>query len=200
VRKDGSCFWRSGFSSPQRGEGGGVRGFVKIFRDLTEHRRVDEALREGDMRLRAALAAADMGTWLWQVPTDKQSVDENLHHLIGAPPGRMVRSLDDFLTFIHPDDRAAVKESFLRSVREGAGLLVDFRVVGPDGSVRWLRDKGEAFRDGQGRVQYLTGACVGITDREEMEDALREANPHKDEFLAMLGHELRNPFAPCGGS
>jgi len=196
VRKDGSRFWASGFSSARRGEDGRLLGFVKILRDLTERRQASEALREGDLRLRAALAAADMGTWLWQVPTDKQTLDVNLHRLMGLTGGGTVHGLEGFLALIHPDDQETVRRAFLRSVRDGSSLLVEFRVVRPDGSVRWLRDKGEAFKDTEGRVEYLTGACVDITDRRKMEDALREADRRKDEFLAMLGHELRNPLAP----
>jgi PAS domain S-box-containing protein len=196
VRKDGSRFWGSGFSSARKGQGGELLGFVKILRDLTEREQALHALHESELRLQAALAAADMGTWLWQVPTDKQTLDKNLHTLLGITGGRTVHNLEDFLTFIHPDDRAQVREAFLRSVREGTALLVDFRVPWPDGTVRWLRDKGEAFRDSQGHVEYLTGACVDITDHKHMEEELREANRRKDEFLAMLGHELRNPLAP----
>src|SRR4051812_32747138 len=134
VRKDGSRFWASGFSAARRGAGGELLGFVKIFRDLTERERAHQALRESELRLRAALAAADMGTWLWQVPADKQTLDESLHRLMGLAGGRTVHGLEDFLTLIHPDDRDAVREAFLRSVRDGAGPLVEVRGTRPDGS------------------------------------------------------------------
>src|SRR5205085_10523722 len=110
-----------------------------------------------------------MGTWLWQVPTDKQTLDENLHRLMGAAGGRTIHTLDDFLGLIHADDREAVREPFGRSTREGSPLRVELRVVWPDGRVRWLRDTGEAFKDAEGRIKYLTGACVDITDRRMME-------------------------------
>jgi two-component system CheB/CheR fusion protein len=62
--------------------------------------------------------------------------------------------------------------------------------------VRWLKDQGKVFPDERRRPGYMTGACVDITERKRMEEALREADRRKDEFLAMLGHELRNPLAP----
>ena len=62
VRKGGGRFWASGFSSARRGQGGALTGFVKVFRDLTDRQKAQEALREGDMRLRAALAAASTAT------------------------------------------------------------------------------------------------------------------------------------------
>ncbi len=196
VRKDGSRFWAAGFSSARRNDGGQLVGFIKIVRDLTERERSLRAMRESELRLRAALAAADMGTWLWQVPTDKQTLDEGLHRLLGVTGGRTVHDLEDFLTLAHPDDRQAVRDAFQRSARDGTSLQIDFRIIRPDGSVRWIHDRGEAFRDGAGRVEYLTGACVDVTERRQLEEELREANRCKDEFLAMLGHELRNPLAP----
>jgi PAS domain S-box-containing protein len=203
VRKDGSRFWASGVSTAMRGEAGELLGFIKIFRDLTESKAAQDALREKELRLRAALAAGRMGTWHWDVPANRQTLDENLHRLVGLPPGRVVRTLEDFLEVIHPDDRAAVAEGFRRSVEEGADLDVEFRVAWPDGSVRWLKDQGDVFHGQDGKPLYLTGACVDITDRKHLEQELRrradelaEANRRKDEFLAMLGHELRNPLAP----
>ena len=202
VRKGGGRFWAGGFSSARRGDGGALTGFVKIFRDLTERERAHQALRESELRLRAALAAADMGTWLWQVPTDKQTLDENLHRLIGAPEGRSVADLEHFLTFIHEDDRAATREAFLRSAREGCPLLAEFRVPRPGGSVRWLRDKGEAFKDADGRVQYLTGACVDVTERRSggrlrVEDELREGGARLAAELSAM-RSLQEVSTPHG--
>jgi two-component system CheB/CheR fusion protein len=176
IRRDSSRLWASGVSTCLRDEDGGLRGFVKIFRDLTERRQAQEALQEREYRLRVALAAARMGTWLWHIPRDSQTTDEGLQRLFGLPPQESVSNLEGFLERIHPQDRAAVAEAFQRSVREGASLNVEFRVVWPDGTVRWLRDQGAVFHDPQGQPLYLAGACVDLTERRELEEALRRAH------------------------
>ena len=97
---------------------------------------------------------------------------------------------------VHADDRARVVEACRRSAEQGADFEEEFRVVRPDGSVRWLFDKGKTMVDGDGRPHSMAGACVDVTERREKEEALRAADRQKDEFLGMLAHELRNPLAP----
>jgi two-component system CheB/CheR fusion protein len=199
VRKDGSRFWASGTTTALWDEREGLSGFVKIFRDLTERKAAADALLEKDLRLRAALAAARMGTWHWDIAANRQRLDESLHRLMGLPSDRVVNTLEEFLEVVHADDRSAVARAFRRSVEQGVPLNVEFRVVWPDGSVHWLKDQGEVLPGPDGRPRFLTGACVDITDRRQMEEDLRQADRRKDEFLAMLGHELRNPLAPLRG-
>ncbi|XXX72494.1 PAS domain-containing protein [Sorangium sp. So ce134] len=203
LRKDGSRVWCSGIMTPLRDEANRLRGFAKVVRDQTERHLADLALRESEQRLRVALDAARMGTWLWNIAEDGQTLDASLRRLMGAAPDRAVRTLDDFIQLIHPEDQPAVRGAFEAALREGAELTVEFRVVGPDGSVRWLRDQGTILRDARGSPVAMTGACVDITERRLLEDALQqraeqlaEADRRKDEFLAMLAHELRNPLAP----
>jgi PAS domain S-box-containing protein len=199
VRKDGSRFWASGTTTALRDAAGGLRGFAKIFRDLTERKAAEDALREKDLRLRAALAAGRMGTWHWDIAADRQNLDESLSRLLGLPPEHTAGTLHEFLQVVHAGDREAVAAAFRRSVERGDSLNVEFRVLRPAGGIRWLKDQGDVVRDADGRPLYLTGACVDITDRKALEEELREAGRRKDEFLAMLGHELRNPLAPLRG-
>ncbi len=194
VSKQGQRFWASGATTALRDESGNPRGFVKILRDLTERRQAEERLRESEERLRVALAAGRMGTWRWRIPQDEQVLDDGLRRLMGLPPGQDVLSLEGFLSRIHAGDRDRVRAEFERCRDEGAALNVEFRVTWPDGSVHWLKDQGETLRGPDG--PFMTGAAVDITDRKQMEDELRDADRRKDEFLAMLGHELRNPLAP----
>src|SRR5579884_956735 len=174
VRKNGQLFWGNGFTAARRGEGD-LTGYVKILRDRTERWGAHEALRESELRLRVALTAADIGTWLWQVPADKQILDGNLQCLMGVPEGRSVTSLEDFLSYIHEHDRDAVREAFLRSGRDGCPLSMEYQVARPDRPVSWFRSKGEVFRDEQGRILYLAGACVDITKHRAMDEELRRS-------------------------
>ena len=190
VRKDGSRFWASGTTTALRGSAGELRGFAKIFRDLTERKAALDALREKDLRLRAALAAARMGTWHWDVRADRQLLDDSLHRLLGLGPGQSVSSLEQFLQLIHPDDRAAVGAAFRRSVEEAASLDIEFRVVWPDGSLHWLKDKGDVVPGPDGRLLHLTGACVDITDRKEAEAELRRAKAELEQRVAERTAEL----------
>lgn len=196
LRKDGGRLWVSGVMSLLKDEVGRPRAYAKVMRDFTEGKLAADALRESEGRLRVALDAAEMGTWLWRIETDEQVLDESLRRLMGLQPDEKVVDLGGFLRAVHEGDRERVQQEFERCRLEGGSFQVEFRVVLPYGDVRWLRDQGKAFADESGRPIFLTGACLDITDRRRAEEALHDADRKKDEFLALLAHELRNPLAP----
>ena len=136
--------------------------------------RTREALRESQERLRAALGAAGMGTFRWDVETNALDWDESLDRLFGLAPGRTIRSLDQLFAAVHAEDRGRVVELSERCAREGSDLDVEFRVQWPDGTVRWIHDKGRTVRSADGKPLYVTGACVDVTARMQVEEALRE--------------------------
>ncbi|MBN9523210.1 PAS domain-containing protein, partial [bacterium] len=189
VRKDGSRFWASGSTSAIPGPAHRPAGFVKVFRDRTEHRAANEAVRDARDRLRLALAAARMGIWSWHVPTNAQTRDANLNRLLGLPAEETAQPFDEFLTHIHPDDRAPVRAAFDASVRHDRPLNSEFRVVWSDGTVRWLRDQGDVFGAG-GPDRHMAGVCVDITDLKAAEDALRQARDELEDRVRERTAEL----------
>jgi two-component sensor histidine kinase len=102
--------------------------------------------------------------------------------------GGPIRSDKEFVARIHPDDRSTVIAMLARCLEEGADFVLDYRILLPNGSVRWLSDQGRAFRDADGKPLYMTGAVVDITERKRAEVALRE---HEELLsLATVGANL----------
>jgi PAS domain S-box-containing protein len=154
-------------------EGGKVVGAVTVFTDVSERRVAGAELRENAERLRAALDASATGTFRWDPATGALDWDENLDRLFGLPPGRTARDVQEFMGLVHPEDRASVLAALARCVEEGADFDLEFRVALPDGSVRWVLDRGSMLRDARGRPLSMTGACTDITARKRSEEDLR---------------------------
>src|SRR5262249_12169976 len=143
-----------------------------------------DALHDARERLQAALDASKTGTWRWNIRANTLDWDDNLIRLFGLEPGHAVPTLDDFIALVHPDDRQAVAAACQRSMKDGTATALEYRAVWLDGSVHWIDDRGSTVFGDDGGPLYMTGACVDITDRKRAEQALRDAQLRKDEFLA----------------
>src|SRR5687767_3712600 len=136
--------------------------------------RTKDALRQSQERLTAALAASGTCTFHWDISTDAIAWDGNLQRLFGVSSEATLTPLGAFLDAIHPADRPAVQAAYQQSARAGSPLDVQFRIVCPDGEVRWVDDKALVFTDAGGKPLYVTGACADITPLKNTEEALRE--------------------------
>jgi two-component system CheB/CheR fusion protein len=196
VRPDGTVRWMASRGTVETDDAGRPVFVVGMVQDITERVATLAALEDNRERLQAALDASKTGTWRWDIRANTLSWDSNLKRLFGLAPEHGVPTLDDFLALIHPDDRQTVADACSRSIEDGSESNLEYRVEWPDGSLHWIDDRGRTVLDASGRPLYMTGACVDITERKHVEQALRDAETRKDEFLAMLAHELRNPLAP----
>jgi PAS domain S-box-containing protein len=177
-------------------------------RDITERKSAEAALADARSRLDAALEAGAITTWTWDIPTNRLYAEQSLARLFNlAPSAADGGSVDRYIESIHPEDRPAVIAALKRSVDSGDDYEADYRIVDADGSVRWVTARGRAVLDAGGRPVSMPGVLVDITERKRLEDELRlrveqlaEADRRKDEFLATLAHELRNPLAPIRNS
>jgi PAS domain S-box-containing protein len=155
-----------------------------------------EALRESETRLRLAQDAARIGTFDWNVQTGRTLWTPELEALYGLPPGSFDGTQSVWEKLVHLEDRPEALRLVERAFETGQPTEGEWRVTWPDGSVHWLMGRFQVFKDAAGLPLRMTGANLDITQRKRAEEALKEADRRKDEFLATLAHELRNPLAP----
>ncbi len=148
---------------------------IAVARDITERKRAEEALKKSEERLRVALSAAQMGTWRWDLSTNQDTRDASFNGILGLEAVKSSQPVEDFLQRVHPEDRDMVDGEIQRTLREHCAYLAEFRIVCPDGAVRWLRDQGKPIYDQNDHILYLTGAVVDITERKQAEEKLKQA-------------------------
>ncbi|HEX6987084.1 MAG TPA: PAS domain S-box protein, partial [Planctomycetaceae bacterium] len=186
-----------GSAAPIRTADGRVLGAVLTFRDVTDRKRAEDALRRSEERLRRSLRASRTVAWEIDVRADVVIRSENVTDLLGLPP---FGSVSEYLELIHPEDRPAVDAALARSMRGEADYSVECRVTLPEGRTLWVADKGEVRRDDRGEPSHVVGVLMDVTELKRAEEELREADRRKDRFLATLAHELRNPLAPISNA
>jgi PAS domain S-box-containing protein len=161
-----------------------------------ERARVEEALRITEERLEAVLRVARMAVWVWDPATDTVSASDTMGELFGLPPGERLCSSRRAWELLHPEDLPAHRAKVEAAAREGGAWEHDFRILRPrDGKVAWLTERAHATRDPHGKA-VMAGLVWDVTERKLLESSLQDADRRKDEFLATLAHELRNPLAP----
>ncbi len=191
---DGSPLWVHVTVSAVRDAAGRWQHSIATVEDISERKRAEETLRQSEEQLRLATLAAEIGIWSWTPGTPHVMVSANWRRLFGIAPDTDV-TFETWANALHPEDRDRAVQELNAASEEHREFNTEYRVVRPDGTVRWVVDRGRAWYDESGRAIGMAGVNVDMTERKEMEEDLRGAGRRKDEFLAMLSHELRNPLA-----
>ena len=172
LRKDGSRFWANGEMMPLRNDGGEHIGFIKIVRDETERRKATEDLATVRERLDLALGASGMvGIWDWDLRTNLIHADANFARIYTVDPEWAARGapLEEYIKNFHPDDMPGFQTELDRLFQGGKEFSNEYRILQPDGSVKWLLARGRLVRDPAGEPVRFSGASVDITERKQAE-------------------------------
>jgi PAS domain S-box-containing protein len=186
---------------PHRDAEGRVCGFVALVNDISEIRAAEAALRRSEHLLEQSQSTAHVGSWEVTFAGGDYMNGElrwstETYRIFGFAPGAVQPTQALFYGAIHPEDRDSTRSIARAGVRQGGPFEKEYRIVRPDGSVRILHSWTRLEHDSSGRPMRMLGTVQDVTERRRAEDALKEADQRKDEFLAMLAHELRNPLAP----
>jgi PAS domain S-box-containing protein len=162
--------------------------------DVTERARADHALRESEERFRELANNIDQIAWTCDSQGRPNWYNDRWYEFSGTPFQQMAD--EGWASLIHPDHAARVVEKYRRCIAAGETWEETFPVRSRHGEYRWFLSRGVPIRADDGTVSRWFGTNTDITSLRELQDALTDADRRKDEFLAMLAHELRNPVAP----
>lgn len=184
-------------AAPIRDGAGSVIGAVMVFRDITERRRQEHELERQEKRFRLALSATGICVWEWMRADPRLWLSEGGASVLGFVPEAMVTEASQLSALLYPEDRAALTERVNEAIRLRQGYHIEVRTVRQtDGTMLWLETRGEPIFGPDGEVMGFVGVSLDVTRIKQVEQELREADRRKDEFLATLAHELRNPLTP----
>lgn len=146
--------------------------------------------QDGEARLKLALDAGRMGAWEWDVVTGRVSWSETLEEIHGIPRGSFTGSFEAYQSDIHPEDKARVLHSIRTAVEDCHDHEVEYRIIRPDGIVRWLQANGRLVCDPRGNPLRMLGVCRDVTSRKQAELALRMSEAWLSTTLLSIGDAI----------
>jgi PAS domain S-box-containing protein len=191
--RDGRIRWVESHGQVLFENGAPVR-MVGTKQDVTERMQAIQALCEGEERFRELANNIDQIVWTCDSLGRPNWYNDRWYEFSGATIQQMAD--EGWAALIHPDHRDRVVENYRRCIAAGENWEETFPVRGRGGEFHWFLSRGIPIRAGDGTVLRWFGTNTDITSLRELQDALTDADRRKDEFLAMLAHELRNPVAP----
>ncbi len=161
----------------QRDSHGNIIQLTGIVQDITERKLAEQALRESEASLKRAQNIASIGDWTWDTQTNIVRWSDEMYHIFGLDRATSTGDLNEIIeAAIHPDDKAIVNQANEAVLNKQRSAALEYRIVWPDKSVHivWA-EPGEAVKDAQGKILFLSGIVQDITERKLAEQALRES-------------------------
>lgn len=204
LRKDGSEFPVEVSLSPTELPEGLL--ITTAIRDITARLESDKALRLTEERHRMAVEVAEMGTWTMNLASGEITWSDEFARLFGFSPSE-TPSRDDIVSRIPAEERERIGEAVTAAAEGRAAYDVEYRIMWPDGTIRWLASRARLHRDAEGAPTDLQGVIMDVTERREIDDlkarqaaeaqrsaALQRSNEELQQFAYIAAHDLQEPL------
>jgi PAS domain S-box-containing protein len=198
IHSSGEERWNSDQGELSYDESDNAIRMIGVVIDITERKKIEEEVKRSQERLNLALEAGNLGLWDWHIPTGVVHFGGNWASMLGYSPDDIESHVRAWEHLVHPDDKAEVERE-LKKHLDGLTPVyeVEHRLLTKSGAWIWILDRGRVVeRDAQGKAIRAVGIHADVHEQRMIREKLNSEAKKKDEFIATLAHELRNPLAP----
>lgn len=181
-------------ASVYKDESGKVIGVFAAARDITEQKKIEEALKKSEADLQEAQRLAHIGSWSWDIAADKIIWSPEYFRIGNFDPKLPTPNYQEHLKAYSPETAKKLDEAVQKTVKTGEPYMLELEYIKPDVKGKWIIARGAAKRDATGKIVGLYGTAQDITDRKKEEHQLEELYKVRNKFIEIISHQLRTPL------